>query len=389
MGRFSFECHPKPSSGVLKNDKLRITLLTPCMLRLETGAYTDMPTQTVWNRDLDTVKYTTQKQGNLFTIYTEEVTFCIDLHKQAMVSVTFEDGTVVTDFEKGNLLGTARTLDMVNGSTKLDKGILSKDGVAVMDDSKSLILQQDGQILPREKCKDLYFFAYGHQYLRCLKDFFRLTGQVPLIPKFALGNWWSRYKAYTQEEYRELMQRFIQRQIPITVATIDMDWHWTDVLERFGKDADPGVGMTAQEAFYNKMTPGWTGYSWNTELFPDYRELLRWLKDQKFHITLNVHPSQGVRSFEDCFPVVCEKMGKDASETKRIPFDITDLRFVHTYFDDIHHPYESDGVDFWWLDWQQGKKTAIPGLDPLWALNHYHFLDNSREGKQPLILSRM
>ena len=45
-------------------------------------------------------------------------------------------------------------------------------------------------------------------------------------------------------------------------------------------------------------------------------------------------------------------------------------------------------MDFWWLDWQQGTVTDIPGLDPLWALNHYHTLDSGRKDKRPLILSR-
>lgn len=30
----------------------------------------------------------------------------------------------------------------------------------------------------------------------------------------------------------------------------------------------------------------------------------------------------------------------------------------------------------------------MKGLDPLWALNHYHYLDNGRDGRRPLILSR-
>lgn len=388
MGRFSFISSPVPGSGVLKNDKLRITVLTPCLLRLEVGSYTDMPTQTVWNRNFEKVEYTTHKVGNLFSIYTKEATFCIDLGKRAMQSVILHDGTVVTDFEKGNLMGTARTLDMVNGATKLEKGILSRSGVAVMDDSKSLLLQQDGKILPRSKCSDLYYFAYGHDYLRCLKDFFRLTGNVPKIPKYALGNWWSRYRAYTQSEYQALMEQFIQRKIPVTVATIDMDWHWTDVYDRFGKEADPGKGNTRQEKWYNSRLPGWTGYSWNRELFPDHPGLLRWLKENGFHITLNVHPSQGIRYYEDCYSAVCEKMGVSPETKTRIPFDIANPRFVETYLDDAHHPYEEEGADFWWLDWQQGKTTAIPGLDPLWALNHYHTLDNCRDGKQGLILSR-
>ena len=49
---------------------------------------------------------------------------------------------------------------------------------------------------------------------------------------------------------------------------------------------------------------------------------------------------------------------------------------------------EDEGVDFWWLDWQQGTNTKVEGLDPLWMLNHYHFLDSAREGKRPMTFSR-
>ena len=46
------------------------------------------------------------------------------------------------------------------------------------------------------------------------------------------------------------------------------------------------------------------------------------------------------------------------------------------------------GVDFWWLDWQQGSNSKVEGLDPLWMLNHYHFLDSGRDGKRPMTFSR-
>ena len=46
------------------------------------------------------------------------------------------------------------------------------------------------------------------------------------------------------------------------------------------------------------------------------------------------------------------------------------------------------GIDFWWLDWQQGSKSQMPGLDPLWALNHLHFQDLGRDGhKRPFVLA--
>ena len=388
MNRFSFDAQPKALKTIRVGGDIRVTVLTPCLLRVEKGAFTDLPTQCVWNRRFDDAAFAHHLSGGNLVITTDETVFTLNVRSGEMVSVLVSDGSRVTDFEKGNLLGTARTLDGVNGTTRLEKGVISRSGVAVMDDSKSLLLECDGTILPREDCSDVYYFAYGHQYKRCLKDFFRLSGKVPLIPKFALGNWWSRYRAYTQQEYQDLMQRFLDRKIPISVATIDMDWHWTDVVDRFGKEAVPGPGKNKQEQFYNRFIPGWTGYSWNTELFPDHRQLLDWLHQQNFKVTLNVHPSQGIRFFEDCYEEFCKRMGIDATEKKQIEFDVSDTGFMEAYFDVAHRCLEDEGVDFWWLDWQQGKDSKIPGLDPLWALNHYHSLDSGRGVKRPLILSR-
>lgn len=388
MGRFSFNGDATLKNIVYQDAEVRVALLTSRLIRVEKGIFTDLPTQTVWNRNLGEVSYEIEDRGEFLIVKTEDTKFHIHKSTGNVKKIILSDGTTVTDFRKGNLLGTARTLDMVNGATKLEPGILSYDGASVMNDSKSLLLEQDGTILPRPKCSDLYYFAYGHEYLEQLHDFFKLTGPVPLIPKYALGNWWSRYKAYTQEEYRSLMQEFIDRKIPVTVATIDMDWHWVDVVDRFGKEAKPEPPKTLEEILYSLFMPGWTGYTWNKELFPDHKELLNWLHENGFFVPLNVHPSQGIRFFEECYEAVCKRMGQDPEKREVVPFDITDKKFVEAYFDEVHHPLEEEGVDVWWLDWQQGKLTNIPGLDPLWALNHYHTLDHGRGEKRPLILSR-
>lgn len=388
MERLSFKARPTSSNVIYETDSFRVMVLTPCLLRVEAGAKTDLPTQTVWNRDLGPVSHTVEVTENSIIVQTEEVVFCLDIKQGEVTSITLADGTIVTDFCQYNLLGTARTLDYVNGAVELELGIMSRSGASVMDDSKSLLLLPDGTIQFRPVCQDRYYFAYGHNYLRQLKDFYQLTGPVPLIPKYALGNWWSRYRAYTQEEYQRLMESFIERRLPITVATIDMDWHWTDVVERFGKDAMPEEPKCKEEVYFNKSLPGWTGYSWNTDLFPDHRALLQWLHENGFHVTLNIHPSQGIRYFENCYRDVCLRMGKNPEDKELIPFDITSKMFREAYFEEVHHPMEDEGVDFWWLDWQQGTKTKIEGLDPLWALNHYHTLDKARDGKRPLILSR-
>jgi alpha-glucosidase (family GH31 glycosyl hydrolase) len=82
-------------------------------------------------------------------------------------------------------------------------------------------------------------------------------------------------------------------------------------------------------------------------------------------------------------------MGVDPSSKEPIAFEATDPRFVEGYFDILHHPYEEMGVDFWWMDWQQGRKSRLPGLDPLWWINHLHFHDLGRDGcKRPFVFSR-
>ena len=372
---------------VFEKNNLRISLLTPRLLRTELGAFTDKPTQTVVNRDLGEVAYSVIENEKYVVITTDEVFFRVKKSSGRVVYAAFDNG-YTKSFGKHPLPGTARTLDTANGAVKLDPGITSAYGSSILDDSKSLIVNSDGSISPREKTKDVYWFAYGVDYLRNLRDFFRLTGDVPLIPKYALGNWWSRYKAYTQEEYTSLMQTFIDKKLPITVATIDMDWHWTDVVSRFGEEAKAAKPSTLQEVLYNTILHGWTGYTWNTELFPDHVGMLNWLHEQDFKVTLNVHPSQGVRFFEAAYPEMCRKLGKDPEGKEPIAFDPADPKFMRAYFEALHHPLEKEGVDFWWIDWQQGTKTKIPGLDPLWALNHYHTLDSAKDGGRPLTLSR-
>lgn len=61
---------------------------------------------------------------------------------------------------------------------------------------------------------------------------------------------------------------------------------------------------------------------------------------------------------------------------------------MDAYYDIVHRSHENIGVDFWWLDWQQGDRSKIPGIDPLWVLNHYTYLDNTIGDKRPFVLSR-
>ena len=366
----------------------RISVLTPGLVRLEyseKGIFEDRPTQVVWNRDLGVCDYRVSDTGNFLEIITDRIHLHYDKKRFSAegLFIKAEDGflqeenvwhygaTTKTN-DKGGLRGTTRTLDGVDGAIALEDGLVSLKGYAVLDDSSSLIIREDGWIEKRgEQEEDLYFWGYGTDYLACIQDFYRLCGTTPMVPRYALGNWWSRYHKYTEESYRELMERFALEKIPFSVAVIDMDWHLVDVEEEYGS--------------------GWTGYTWNRELFPDPAGFLKWLHERNLHVTLNVHPADGVRAYEEMYEDMGKALGMDDADRQNrrpIAFDVSDEKFMEAYFTVLHHPQERVGVDFWWIDWQQGTESKVEGLDPLWMLNHYHFLDNGRDGKRSMTFSR-
>jgi len=364
---------------VYTSGKVRITVIAPELIRVEfddRGMFLDQATQAVWFRDCGLCSYRVTKEGSYLVVETEKASFYVNNRKKCIDFAEIGGYRIPAD-NRDNLKGTYRTLDRSRGAVSLGEGIIGRNGVSVMEDS-TLILDTDGQCKRRGREKDLYCFATkDHQ--RALHLFYGITGAPPMVPRYALGNWWSRYYAYTQQEYLDLMDAFAEKDIPFTVATIDMDWHWVNVKEKFG--------FKRELEMYPFFVLGWTGYSWNTDLFPDYKAMLRQLKEKNLHITVNLHPASGVRSFEDQYKAMCAAMGKKP-DGKTVPFDGTDPNFLNAYFKVLHKPYEADGVDFWWIDWQQGSWSKMPGLDPLWVCNHYHTLDLAKNGKRPLILSR-
>lgn len=373
---------------------LRITVLTSRLLRIEQdGAklFEDRASQTAFHRDFPAVEYTVCTNGGL-KLETEHVMLtCADTLDSLCVTLKTVPGTAWRYGDKiENLGGTVPTLDGINGRIPLQNGVCSRFGFAVLDDTDRMILNDGWVDVRRPDTKDLYVFAYGWDYKAAVADYYRLTGIPPLLPDYALGNWWSRYHAYTQEEYLELMDKFRDEDVPFSVGVVDMDWHYV----HFTMDEQTEVRT-------KPPLPGWTGYTWNEKLFPDYKQFLKDLHARNLKTSLNLHPAEGIRKNESMYEEMCKALGRPA-DGERCALDLLDPEYMEKYFDVVHHPYEEDGVDFWWMDWQQGKdyrwihepnengKLQDPRevLDPLWQLNHLHILDISRSEKRPMFFSR-
>lgn len=368
------------SDNMIIGEKYRITVLTEALVRLEyseDGVFEDRATQTVLFRDFPKTGYHVVRNADgievhtsmLHLIYNEKEFSSHGLSIQIKGNLSAYHSIWHYGEKVHDLQGTARTLDDVNGEVELGHGVVSRFGYSILDDSKSQILLDDGWIEPRKKgVSDLYFFGYGHDYKQALNDFYRLCGKTPMLPRYALGNWWSRYYKYSEESYMELMDKFDEKNIPFTVAVIDMDWHQVDVDPKYGS--------------------GWTGYNWNKKLFPDPKRFLGKLHDRGMHTTLNVHPADGVQGCEEMYVDMAKEMGVDYENEDPVVCDPASPKFMDAYFKYLHHPREAEGVDFWWIDWQQGSNCKVEGLDPLWIFNHFHYLDNKRDGRRPMTFSR-
>ena len=400
-----------PKAAVIAGNA-RFTVLTPQLIRMEwaaDGKFEDHASFVFINRRLPVPKFehkVVYKDTNFrHVIKTEALTLLFDgadskkglTADNLSIQLTVDGKAVVWHpglDDPENLQGTTRTLDGARGNvTKepIEPGLVSRSGWALVDDStRPLFDSADFRFLEGEKSpwpwaierpagerQDWYFFGYGRDYRKALGDYVRVAGRIPLPPRFAFGAWWSRYWDYTDQELDELIRGFHEDNVPLDVLVIDMGWH----MSKEQLDA-------AHEVDQSNQNLGWTGYTWNKVLFPDPGDFLKKIHEEGLKATLNLHPASGIEPWEQAYPAMAKAMGIDPATRKFVPFDITDKKFATNYMDLVHHPLERQGIDFWWLDWQQELHTSMPGVTPTWWLNYVHFTDQQREGKRPLLFHR-
>ena len=283
----------------------------------------------------------------------------------------------------GNLGGWYRSLDSQSDAVPLHDGLLSRDGYYFLDDSKSAVITGPDTYESRpfhtarwrpgffiQKTRDAansimsgkpqvspplagayqdgYFFAYGKDYKTPLQDYRLLSGAVPLLPRKAFGVWFSRYAAYSDDDFRQtLFPAFRNEHVPLDVLGIDTD---------------------------AKAPVAWNGWQWNTELFPNPKGTLGWMHEQGVDVIFNTHPSisaidpKFAATLKAASPGLLRTGGStaffqwgtglmDGSRQKLnnitgVPFvfDFQNSSHIKAYMA-LHAGFEQDGVDGFWLDW--------------------------------------
>lgn len=394
-----------PAATVVSGNA-RFTVLTSDVIRMEwseNASFEDHATLTFVNRSLAVPAFTSKIKNGWLQIKTSDLTLFYKID-----SKQFDPNTLRIEYSQNglkkvwntevsdnqNLKGTTRTLDATYGkyhfgekkdTIQLESGLLSREGWTLIDDSRRPLFDNSEWpwVLdrPKGKSQDLYFFLYGDNYKKALYNYSLLAGNMALPPKFTFGIWWSRYWEYSDVEFKNLVKEFRIHDVPLDVLVIDMDWHKVNDQAWFDKNGRRLRDQSGQNF-------GWTGFSWNKSLFPDPKGFLKWTDEKHIYTSMNLHPASGIQPHEDQYEDFAKAMGVDPSTKKYIPFDITDKKFAQNYMDVLLHPYEKDGVDFWWLDWQQWGSTKIEGVNPTFYLNYVHTSDMERRGIRPLIFHR-
>ena len=393
--------NPKADAkAVVTSGNARFTVLTPQLIRMEwsaDGQFEDRATLTFVNRETPVPEFKVRESRSKLTITTPALTLTYlknckfsDKNLKAVFTLNGREVVWTPGMENPqNLLGTTRTLDGADGSKlkePMEQGILSRAGWSLIDDSQRHVLTPDGseweewiEARPEGDRQDLYLFAYGHDYKQALADYALVAGRAPMPPKYTLGYWWSRYWQYSDNEFVDLVNKLKSMDVPIDVLIVDMDWHETWGLRKSNSPKDE----------YGQRI-GWTGYTWQKELFPSPANFLKWTENEELKVALNLHPASGIQPYEAVYDDFTKEYGW-SEKGKSVPFKIDERKWAEAYFKTVLEPMERDGVDFWWLDWQQWKESKYtPGLSNTFWLNHTFFNHAERQnpGLRPFIYHR-
>ena len=366
---------PNPSSIIKEdNGKYRFTVITESLIRIEyaeNGEFEDKPTQLVWYRNHPKPNYQIKEdkkylelETKFFKLYYTKGKDIRGTKVNPSMNLKIElKGTDKVWYyghpEVRNYGSPAELLEASKKSYKTKKGLYSGDGFVSIDDSKNKILSENGILLEREtKGIDLYVFMYGKDFSECLRSYFMITGYPALIPRYALGNWWSRNVSYDDKKLKKLVDDFNEKEIPISLLLLNSAWHIKELNE--------------------KKVNG--GFTWNNEYFKNPPAMIKYLHSNGIRVGLNINPKEGIYPFENSYSKVTEYL--ETGENGIVPFNVFDPKFMDVYLKLLIHPLENMDIDFYWID------SKFDTQDELWALNHYQFYDMSRNYKiRPMLLT--
>lgn len=349
---------------VVMGNNYRFTILTDRLIRLEysvNGVFEDRSSQNVIFRNFERPMFVVNESDTLLQINTKYFTLSYVKNKpfdssrltpgnNLKVLLNDTDKTWYYGHPEARNFGSiSYSLDDFVGNLKLDKGLYSTDGFCVLDDSTSLVLEKNGEYVPRNNNIDMYLFMYKRDFGLCLKDYFDLTGYPSFIPRYTLGNWWSKNEKYNNNDIAKIIKKFKENEIPLSVIMLGDKWH--NNIDNFSFD----------------------------ETILNSKNLIGLLHSNNIKLGLTINPSLKVTKESSHYAELSKYINEN--EISFVPLNMAKLGL---YFNTYIRNLSNLGVDLFSIDYNN-----INDKNTLWLFNHFHFVDMIlSKNKRGVILSR-
>lgn len=190
-----------------------------------------------------------------------------------------------------------------------------------------------------------YYFVYGPDMDDVMAGYRRVTGDIPMMPKWAFGLWQSRQRYNTQQESLDVLEGYRSRKIPID--NIVQDW------------------------FYWKEDQ-WGSHEFDPKRFPDPDAWIEAIHD-KYHarLLISVWPKYytGTKNFEAMqsrgflYQPNLKAGIKDWVGYADTFYDAFNPEARKLFWSQIDNALFKKGIDSWWLDASEPDLLPTPTLD--------------------------
>lgn len=347
---------------IFKGDNYRITVLTERLIRLEYNEnqmFEDYPTELIWYRNFPKPDFVVKESSKILNITTKyfELTYVKEKKfgsnkltptKNLKISLLNTDKVWYYGHpEVRNYETSAFNIDDTK-EKKFRKSLYSLDGFVSIDDSKTSLILENGSFKKRDNAGvDIYVFLYDKDFYYCLNDYFMLTGYPPLIPRYALGNWWDKKEFYNEFSIVHLLKKFEEYNIPLSLFTLSK-WQRENNFEF-------------------------------SEFYKDPASVINYLKTKNVKFGLSIEDPKMFKPGTRTFDKLKEYLYPD--KTGNIPLNVFDSKTVDAFLKLLIHPLTNMGVDY--LSLNSFDKNDLERLS---ILKHYLYYDGFRfENKRPLI----
>ncbi|AQQ68863.1 glycosyl hydrolase [Microbulbifer agarilyticus] len=178
--------------------------------------------------------------------------------------------------------------------------------------------------------RSAYIVVAGENYPKLIENYVDVTGRQPMPPRWALGNFASRFGYRSEQEVRETIQAFRDEDFPVDALVLDLFW--------FGPDIKGHMGNLA----------------WDKENFPQPVEMMAELKEQGIKTILVTEPFVLSTSERWDEAVASNALAKNlAGKPKQF-----DFYFGNTGLIDV---FSEDGRDWFWNIYQDLKAQGVSG----------------------------